>query len=136
MDEKAIQNGWLVLVSSLKSSSSKTRMGRRPAGNKGLGRLAALRLGTTVSLLTRPRADKRAEFHVCLHWDEFDKGGLVDEIKIPISRTERESNEPDGTTIRIESLRKPFSRMDVKRLSRALILLADPFGNDPEGFQP
>jgi signal transduction histidine kinase len=136
MDEKAIQNGWLVLGSSLKSPSSRTRLGRTPAGNKGLGRLAALRLGSTVSLATRPRTEQTAEFHVDLLWDEFDKAGLVDEIKIPISRIERKSNDPDGTIIRIKTLRKPVSRMDVKRLSRSLILLADPFGTDPEGFQP
>jgi signal transduction histidine kinase len=136
MDEKTIQNGWLVLGSSLKSSSSRTRLGRRPAGDKGLGRLAALRLGSTVSLATRPRTETRAEFHVDLHWDEFDRAGLVDEIKIPIERTVRKNNAPDGTIIRIEKLRKPVSRMDVKRLSRALILLADPFGTDPDAFQP
>jgi nitrogen-specific signal transduction histidine kinase len=136
MDEKAIQNGWLVLGSSLKSPSSRTRLGRRPAGNKGLGRLAALRLGNTVSLITRPRSEKQAEFLVDLHWDEFDRAGLVDEIKIPILRNERKNNEPDGTVIRIEPLRKPVNRMDVKRLARALILLADPFVTDPDAFQP
>src|SRR5687768_10953139 len=46
MDRDAIQNGWLVLGRSRKSVQQLTRLGRIPAGNKGLGRLAALRMGS------------------------------------------------------------------------------------------
>src|SRR5260221_10833038 len=52
-----IVNGWLVLGRSTKTSTSTTRRGRRPAGSKGLGRLAALRLGTQAAVATRPRSE-------------------------------------------------------------------------------
>ena len=41
-----------------------------------------------------------------------------------------------GTEIRIEGLRKRIQRMEVKRLARELVLLADPFADDPSGFTP
>ena len=42
MDEEGIKDGWLILGRSGKSVGAKTRLGRSPAGSKGLGRLAAL----------------------------------------------------------------------------------------------
>lgn len=135
MDLGAIRDGWLVLGSSTKSGREVTRLGRISAGSKGLGRLAALRLGHTAELNTRPRDKKRAEYRVTLDWDRFDAATLVDEVRIPISSVPRTEPAP-GTEIGIHKLRSAISRMDVKRLARALILLADPFGSDPEGFQP
>src|SRR4051812_36920795 len=46
MDGEAIANGWLVLGRSRKSGRQTTRLGRTPVGSKGLGRLAALRMGS------------------------------------------------------------------------------------------
>jgi hypothetical protein len=54
MDAEAIVNGWLVLGHSGRSPEQRTRLGRVPAGSKGLGRLAALRLGSTALLRSRP----------------------------------------------------------------------------------
>ena len=45
MTAKQIANGWLVLGRSSKSQTQRTPLGRVPAGSKGLGRLAALRMG-------------------------------------------------------------------------------------------
>ena len=44
MNIQEIINGWLVLGKSEKIYRSKTRLGRHPSGDKGLGRLAALRM--------------------------------------------------------------------------------------------
>src|SRR6266481_4950067 len=54
MDEEDILNGWLILGESSKSAEGITRLGRSPVGNKGLGRLAALRMGAKSTLVTRP----------------------------------------------------------------------------------
>src|ERR1022692_5006320 len=45
MTVEQIKQGWFILGSSSKDQSLPTRLGRIPAGNKGLGRLAALRMG-------------------------------------------------------------------------------------------
>ncbi len=134
MTPDAILNGWLVLGKSGKNTKKRTRLGRIPAGNKGLGRLAALRLGNQVTMTTRP-AGSQAEYTVQIDWTRYDNAELVDDVRLPIQEQRRTSAKP-GTTVTIRNLRQPAGRMDVKRLARALILLADPFTDDPSSFKP
>lgn len=136
MTPAEIENGWLLLGRSTKDPSRVTRLERIPAGNKGLGRLAAIRMGSSVLLTTRPRQNKSAEFNLLIDWDKFDSATLVDDIELSIEEARRLKNAEDGTEIRIEGLHSSIRRIDVKRLARELILLADPFGDDPSGFTP
>jgi hypothetical protein len=57
MDMEAIRDGFLVVGRSQKPQKPFTRLGRRPVGDKGLGRLAALRLGRLVQVTSRPRGE-------------------------------------------------------------------------------
>ena len=134
MTEADILNGWLVLGSSPKSSISRTRLGRIPAGNKGLGRLAALRLGTKAKMVTRPKGASE-EYVVDIDWAWYDKAILVEDVRIPIETRPRSSNS-SGTEISIIGLKSSLGRMAVKRLARAMILLADPFADTVSGFEP
>lgn len=134
MKLKDIKDGWLVLGQSLKDNSKRTRLGRKPAGNKGLGRLAALRMGGGVDLVTRPRLDSKT-YNVHIDWNKFNKKKIVEDVELNI-KTNIKKKESKGTTITIDKLGKQIGRMDVKRLARSLILLADPFGINPDGFQP
>jgi signal transduction histidine kinase len=131
-----ILSGWLVLGRSKKNIRELTELGRVPAGNKGLGRLAALRLGRRVGLLTRPRGEANSQYRLNLDWDEFDAAALVEDVVVDILREPRPKARKQGTVIEIKDLRRRLGRMDVKRLARALILLADPFGEDPSAFRP
>lgn len=131
-----ITNGWLVLGKSTKTQQRKTRLGRIPAGSKGLGRLAALRMGKRALMTTFPRKEKTTEHNLLIDWEEFDKADLVDDVELSVETARREKGTQSGTEIQIEELRTGFSRTVVKRLARELILLADPFGDDPEGFRP
>ena len=54
MSADDIRDGWLVLGRSRKAPANRTRLGRLPAGSKGLGRLGALRMGDEVLLVTHP----------------------------------------------------------------------------------
>lgn len=54
MDINDIDEGWLVLGNSRKTYEA-TRLGRIPAGSKGLGRLAALRMGHKVEMTSVSR---------------------------------------------------------------------------------
>ncbi len=136
MTQAEIEDGWLVLGRSSKSVLQRTRLGRIPAGNKGLGRLAALRLGSVASVVTRPRHDPKHEYRLDIDWTRFERVSVVDEVGLEIKRALRPRNVADGTTIAISGVSSGFGRMDVKRLARGLLLLADPFGDDPMGFQP
>ena len=131
-----IVDGWLVLGKSTKTQQQRTRLGRIPAGSKGLGRLAALRMGKRALMTTRPRGEKGSEHGLLLDWDEFDTADLVDDVELTAETSYREHRTASGTEIRIEELRTGFGRMSVKKLARELVLLADPFGDDPAGFRP
>ena len=131
-----IINGWLVLGRSNKVATSTTRRGRRPAGSKGLGRLAALRLGTQAAVATRPRSEYGREYSLSIDWGEFDNVGLVDDVPLTIQSSAAKASTRRGTIITLSKLRSRISRTDVKKLARGLILLADPFGDDPSGFKP
>src|SRR5271157_1504377 len=136
MDQEAIRNGWLVLGSSPKSAGRRTRLGRVPTGSKGLGRLAALRMGHVAELSSFPTSNPREYCHVKIDWDDFERAAVVDDVDIAIDVEPRPDGRKPGTVIEIRNLVTHFGRMDVKRLARGLILLADPFGDDPQGFLP
>lgn len=132
-----IISGWLVLGRSSKSQGRRTRLGRVPAGSKGLGRLAALRMGRRALLTTRPRGEEGREYRLEIDWRRFDAADVVEDVVLEIKDgTSDHARSPHGTEIRVEELRTGFGRMTVKRLARDLILLADPFQDDPQGFRP
>ena len=136
MEENDIEDGWLVLGRSPKSAIQTTRLGRIPAGNKGLGRLAALRMGRTTSLMTYPRNDPHREYQLNIDWAEFDVADVVEEVILNLISRNRTNKLDHGSVITISGIRVPLSRPDVKRLVRGLLLLADPFGDDAAGFHP
>jgi len=136
MTPAEIERGWLVLGSSSKDAARRTRLGRIPAGSKGLGRLAALRMGSSALLTTGPRTQPGDEYRLLIDWSAFDATDLVDDVNLNIDHAVRPPDAGSGTEIRIQGLRKGIQRMEVKRLARELILLADPFGGGPSGFAP
>ena len=139
MTPTEIERGWLVLGSSTKAAAQVTRLGRIPAGSKGLGRLAALRMGSRALLTTRPRTSRDDEYRLLIDWSRFDATDLVDDVDLNIEQgTSRKAGNGTevGTEIRIQGVRKRIQRIEVKRLARELILLADPFDDDPSGFAP
>lgn len=135
MNEDDVQDGWLVLGRSSKSHEKQSALGRRPSGNKGLGRLAALRLGSGAELITRPKGS-RDEFRVDIDWEKFEGSQVVEDIPIEIQRRQRTPGKAPGSEIIIRGIRPGFDRMAVTRLARELLLLADPFADNPSGFQP
>ena len=64
MNREAIEAQWLVLGQTTKSINVPTKLGRIPVGNKGLGRLAALRMGNLVSLVSRPEQEPRFAYEL------------------------------------------------------------------------
>jgi signal transduction histidine kinase len=126
MTPKEISDGWLVLGRSIKNPDRRTeRYGRLPVGEKGLGRLAALRLGSLARVVTRPASKPGTEYEVVFDWGRFDTADTVDEV--PLEVRSRRTSRQKGTEVVIEDLRGRLTRTDVKRLARALLLLSDPF---------
>ena len=136
MTADEIADGWLVLGRSSKAPTQRTRLGRVPAGSKGLGRLAALRMGWTASLSTVSRQQSDFLHELVIDWSVFDKVRLVDDYALEIKTDACDERGTSGTKVVIDHLVAGFGRVAVKRLARELILLADPFGDNPEGFRP
>jgi len=136
MDEQAINNGWLVLGSSNKKVASeriKTGLGRSPIGDKGLGRLAALRMGSKATMRTRPTSNPNSEYSIILDWERYDSAETVDDV--PLTITESRTSKLQGTEIEIADLRTKLTQRDIEQLSRSLLLMSDPFGTEL-GFNP
>lgn len=136
MTADQIADGWLVLGRSSKTSSRQTRLGRIPAGSKGLGRLAALRMGRKALLSTSSRDDRNGRHEILIDWEEFDKAKIVEDVALEITTRARKRRFPSGTRVVIDNLHAGFGRVPVKRLAREILLLADPFADNPKGFQP
>ena len=130
-----IKNGWLVLGKSKKSTSERTRLGRIPAGNKGLGRLASLRLGRSVTLSTRPRHDQLRRHELVVDWRRFDAAEHVGKVPLKVRTFKSKKARRSGTSVEINDLHERIGKAEVKRLARALILLGDPF-RDKSSFKP
>jgi signal transduction histidine kinase len=127
MDIAAISEGWLVLGRSKKATREPTSLGRLPVGDKGLGRLAALRQGDQVTLKTRPKNEPGVEYSLTINWHDFEQAYVVEDISFDIQKRSMERGQ--GTDIIIRDLNIKFGRREVKRLARELLLLADPFDN-------
>lgn len=136
MDAEDIKERWLVLGRSKKNRDKPTQLGRIPAGDKGLGRLATLRMGSIVTLTTIPQKAQTTEYFLDIDWDRYQQAELVDDIELNIVEKKYQQAQPSGTKIIVENLQTTITRTDIKKLARAILLLADPFADNPSGFKP
>ena len=131
MTSEDILEGWLILGRSMKSPRERTPLNRLPAGSKGIGRLASLRMGDEVLLVTRPTEEPGAEYSIRIRWDDYARHDVVEDVELDIRRSN--TTQGQGTRVEIRDLRDRITRREVQRLAREMILLSDPFG-DPTGF--
>ena len=132
MNAGQLQEAFLVIGESQKKNVRRTPLGREMTGDKGLGRLAALRLGRRAVVTSRERDVPRAEHQIILDWDAFAAARVINDVPIRIDQHTRELAEGPGTRVVMEDLRNSLSRAQVKRLARALVLLTDPFEFTPQ----
>jgi signal transduction histidine kinase len=129
MDLQALTEGWLVVGDSSKSRERRTpRFHRIQVGDKGLGRLAALRLGRSATVTTQSRSSSKS-LRVKIDWDEFRDVRSTDQVDLEIEELPRRSK--PGTEIQIEGIRK-FSDGALSRVARSLALVSDPFSRGEE----
>lgn len=126
MDRGGLRDAWLVLGRSSKDAHARTnRFNRLPVGSKGLGRLAALRLGAVAEIRTRPASKPGTEYRVVFDWSRFDDVATVDQV--PLTIDQHSTTRRSGTTILVRELHRRFTKTEVRRLARAMVLLATPF---------
>ncbi|RYZ73024.1 MAG: histidine kinase, partial [Proteobacteria bacterium] len=125
-------DGWLLIGGSRKNTDQLTQKLRTPVGNKGLGRLAALRLGDRVIVRSRPRSTPGKEYIMEIPWTEVDNSDFVEKKQFEI--TESATKKPPGTDIILQDLRNHISENELTEFSRSLVLLSDPF-DSTSGFK-
>ena len=135
MTASDIVDHFLLLGRSAKAERGRTPRGRVLAGSKGLGRLAALRAGESATITTRPRSEPGLKHRIVLDWAVFDDADAVDDVELEIETSQRKESASPGTDIRIHFLTSRVGRREVKKLARALLLMADPFDDDPSDFR-
>lgn len=130
MDQTAIRSGWLIIGRSSKEKTLTPIYKRVPVGDKGLGRLAALRLGRRVTLKTRPASKPGTEFVLTIDWDKFANAIVVEDIDLDIIASN--TDEKPGTDIVVDEIEVKIGRTTVNKLARGLLLLSDPFAKPEE----
>lgn len=103
----------------------------RILGEKGLGRLSTMRLGSRLHVRTARAADKFWNT-LDIDWDEFANASdskLISDIPVSPRRGERKSKSDEhGTTIRVTSLRAEWSRKALQTVvDEDFARLTDPF---------
>lgn len=127
-----IRDSWLVLGKSSKSHNQLTDLGRTPSGSKGLGRLAALRMGRSVRLESKQKKDSKSSV-LSVEWDKFDHATTVEDVKLAI--TQVDSSIVQGTKTHLSNLRSAIRSDELDKLARAVLLLTDPFDDKESGFK-
>ena len=146
MDVATLQRSWLDIATDTKRRRPRSDGGRRVLGEKGIGRLAAARLGHEMMLVTRmTNAD---EVRLLIDWTDFDReDAYLDQIEVAW-----EVGTPDafsdsgtaddyfsaaeygtwhrgrGTVVQIDRLSRSWGREDLLELRTALTRLIRPPG--------
>ncbi|UGY90775.1 sensor histidine kinase [Streptomyces gobiensis] len=127
MTAAQLASGFLLIGRSGKAEETHTASGRRKVGEKGLGRLAALRLGTSVTVRTRSGKEPQQEHSLIIDWERVDASEAVEDV--PLAIESRPSTASQGTEVEISGLRQPLADKEAERLARSLLMLTGPFAD-------
>lgn len=133
MTREILTGPWLTVAHGHKEEAKealrRSRRGRLPLGEKGVGRFAAHKLGRRLVLITRPEGQD-TELVLEIDWDQFES--VQDSLEsIPLKLVERAPRHfigPDahGTRLEISRAREKWQRRDVVKLQAALMRLVNP----------
>lgn len=132
MDLDTLLHRWLEPATDHKRGGAhkqRTRLGRYPLGEKGVGRFAADKIGAELELVTRPEnADEEAVLHVA--WHHFDSGGYLDQVenRWELRRPVEFSGRQHGTLLRMRHLRANWDTELLTRVRDGLMQLTSPHG--------
>lgn len=167
MTRSILENHWISPATPVKKVAKErkdaTPKGRKIQGEKGIGRFAILKLGKTISVVTRPEKsaeEYRLDLDVSHYDDDFliedgtPKELFLDDIKLTLSIADKatriksdpielgareEKRKPHGTRIEVSNLRGSWSESRVEDVYNDLIRLQSIFDDvdtDPEDKSP
>ena len=142
MTLKTIRDIWLVPGhdhrARQRAALQRTRRGRLPLGEKGLGRFAAHKLGNRIEVVTRA-ARKRQECVVSINWATLIRRKNLSDATVSVIKRDPIVFRGDhtGTRIRISELReRNWTRGEVRRLQRQVNSISSPFEGGSDEFSP
>ncbi len=119
-----------------KEQGERSKKGRLPLGEKGIGRFAVHKLGRQIKMATRQAGSD--EVVLDLDWENlFSRSSYLSEIPIPVNQ--RQSGHfrvnKTGTCIEINGLRNVWTKGKVRDLSRSISSICSPFEVSKTGFR-
>ena len=141
MTLKTIRDIWLVPGhdhrARQRAALQRTRRGRLPLGEKGLGRFAAHKLGNRIKVVTR--AKKQQECVVSINWAKLIRRRNLSDAVVRVIKRNPVVFRGDGTGTRItisELRERNWTRGEVRRLQRQVISISSPFEGVSDEFSP
>jgi len=125
------RDNWMRIATTAKRQESASRLYLRPlTGAKGIGRFAARRLGSKLTVRSTASSDEgvKERVNVVFDWEERFEAG-EDLVEVPVSYT-REQVAPGtetGVKLVIEGVRDAWTEDEIIQLRRDLLTLQSPF---------
>jgi signal transduction histidine kinase len=114
-----------------KQQRQRTKLGRLPIGEKGVGRFAVHQIGRALELVTRVAGGREIFFKI--NWDDFESGEkFLDSVDLTVQEREPEVFTADstGTLIKIGRARCQWTRPLLEKVHRTLRRLQSPLRQD------
>ncbi|MCE7657295.1 sensor histidine kinase [Vibrio fluvialis] len=129
---ETVKNRWLEIGTPSKRGTNRTRTkkGRMPLGEKGVGRLAVHKLGSNLIINTKSKNAKEVKIEI--DWPKLlSDVTYINEAKVSVielDSPEHFTGGETGTRIEISSLHNTlWERRDVRKLKRLITSLRSPF---------
>ncbi|WP_320515986.1 ATP-binding protein [Curtobacterium sp. CFBP9011] len=138
MSDDTLRNIWLVPGHDHKAQDrlkgERTSRGRLPLGEKGVGRFAVHKLGGVVEVVTRQTDGP--ELVLRIDWEDIARSEFLDQARVEIvERTPELFSDRSGTSVTVSGLRgEPWTRGEVRRLSRQITSISSPFTERSDAF--
>lgn len=134
MSIDTIRNIWMEPGNSHKKNiverRERSKLGRLPIGEKGIGRFGVHKLGKVIELVSK--MEGRQEVSLNIDWRIFENAEYLSDIKIDIHERSPEvfKDGKTGTYIRIRKLSTNWTRGMLRNLKRSLTALNSPFDSN------
>lgn len=134
MSLEDLRSKWLVLATDSKRGQSQRFRSpihnRLPLGEKGVGRVAAFKLGKQLTLVTKKKSEKECALRINL--DELiGQGAYLDQLSVQVEERDVPIvffGKNTGTKVEISNLyRENWLRGDLRKLNRLITSLSSPF---------
>lgn len=109
------------------AAGKRSKLGRLPIGEKGIGRFGVHKLGKKIEMITR--AEKQKEVRVEIDWNAFNNAQYLDQVEVTIQEREPVyfTGEETGTRLYITNLSTAWTRGMLRDVHRAVTSLSSPF---------